>query len=511
LVTEQGIAMNQQVVIAGAGPVGLWLAAELRLAGVLVTVLEPRPERDPRSKAITMHARTVEILASRGLEGAFLDEAVHIPSGHFGILDGRLDYSALETDFPFTLALLQARTEELFEEHAKAAGADIRRGHRVTGVTEAADSVTVHVEGPDGPYDEQALYVAGCDGTHSTVRGSAGIPYLGDDFTVLGFLGDVILDQPPAEKVFSQSGRDGVIMMVGLPNGQHRIVGIVPADVRTDWPGEMTLEELKANLKQVTGTDFGLHSPDWLSRYGNTSRQAERYTKGRVVLAGDAAHQHMPAGGVGMNAGIQDATNLGWKLAATVNGWAPEGLLDTYHDERHPVGVDLLEHTRAQTALISAFTPDGQELRSLFSKLIDEQPSLNLTLAERLSGLDVAYGGDAPDAHPLTGRRASNLGFADGGKSLFGLLRTGRYVLLDLRGGTGTPLSAPAGAAVAGAATAGAAFVTRTAALAGDYPAWADISAALIRPDGHVAWASQEDDPAKLAFAAQGALGRAGL
>ncbi|MFF5306048.1 FAD-dependent monooxygenase [Streptomyces sp. NPDC013161] len=502
--TSREVAMNQQVVIAGAGPVGLWLAAELRLAGITVTVVEPRLEPDPKSKALTVHPRTIELLASRGLEKPFLEEGLHIPSGHFAVLDSRLDFGLLETGYPFTLALLQCRTEELFEIHARAAGADIRRGHRVTGLTETPDSVTVHIEGPDGPYDEEALYVAGCDGTRSTVRTSAQIPYPGDDFTVLGFLGDVVLDEPPPGAAFSKTGIDGLVMIVALPGGLHRVVGTVPADVRTDWPGDLTLEELRANVRQVTGTDFGLHSPTWLSRYGNTSRLAERYVKGRVVLAGDAAHQHMPAGGVGLNVGVQDATNLGWKLAATVQGRAPAGLLDTYHDERHPVGADLLEHTRAQTALIAAFTPDGQRLRSLLSQLVAEQPSLSRTLAERLSGLHVAYDAPTADAHPLTGRRAPDLAFTDGGDTVFALLRTGHHVLLDLRGphdDRATPLATAEDGPLA----------TRTGTLTGDHAPWAEVTAALIRPDGHVAWATEENDPGKLTTATRDALDRAGL
>ncbi|MFJ6572457.1 FAD-dependent monooxygenase [Streptomyces sp. NPDC091292] len=491
--------MSRQVVIAGAGPVGLWLAAELRLAGTTVTVIEPRSAPDPQSKALTVHPRTVEILVSRGVDGPFLAEALRIPSGHFAVLPSRLDFRRLDTRHPYTLSLIQARTEELLEELARSRGADVRRGHRVTGLTEREDAVTVHIEGPGGPYTEEALYVVGCDGTRSTVRESAGIDYVGDDFTVLGWLADVVLAEPPADLVFSTTGRDGLLMAVPLPGGLHRIVGGVPHDVRRDWPGELTLEEARANAVTAAGTDFGMHSPAWLSRYGNTSRQAERYRAGRILLAGDAAHQHMPAGGVGLNVGVQDATNLGWKLAATVNGWAPEGLLDTYHAERHPVGADLLESSQAQTALISAFSPEGQALRSFLARLVGELPGLELALAERLSGLYVRYPAPDPDAHPLTGVRAPDLALAGPPGLLSALLHPGRPVLLDLRN---TPDGPPLPEVPKE-------FDLVRTALAEDRPAWAGITAALIRPDGHVAWATGEEDGDRLTAGVRTALASA--
>ncbi len=188
---------TQHVVIAGGGPVGLWLAAELRLGGVSVTVVEARTEIDGRSKALTIHPRTIEVLASRGAHRAFLAEGLPIPGGHFAMLDDRLDFRDLDTPFPYTLALPQARTEELLQEHALGLGASIVRGHRVTGFTERAESVTVQVEGPEGAYEIQAAYVVGCDGTRSTVRTTAGIDFPGTPSTVLGWLGDVALDNPP--------------------------------------------------------------------------------------------------------------------------------------------------------------------------------------------------------------------------------------------------------------------------------------------------------------------------
>ncbi|WP_020422025.1 FAD-dependent monooxygenase [Amycolatopsis sp. ATCC 39116] len=466
--------MTKNIVIAGAGPTGLWLAAELRLAGAEVTVLEQRTERDPHSKALTIHPRTIEVLASRGVEQPFLAEGIPIPQGHFAVLDDRLDFALLDTDFPITLALLQARTEELLEDHARDRGADIRRGHRVTGLTEHPGEVRVTVDGPDGGYTIAAAYVVGCDGTRSTVRAAAGIDFPGTSASVYGWLGDVVLTDPPSAGSYSRATADGLLLAVPLPGGLHRLVGHSPDDIRADRPGELTLDELRAKVTAIAGRDFGMHSPAWLSRFSNASRQATRYRRGRVLLAGDAAHMHMPAGGVGLNVGLQDAMNLGWKLGAVVRGEAPDDLLDTYHDERHPVGAELLEHTQAQTALMTAFSPDGRRLRSLLSTLIAEQPAFAKALAERLSGLSVRY----PGAHPLTGTRAPNLKFGD--TTLFRLLHAGRPVLLDFR--------EEPGPAAPGA-------IVHHGRPLDDRPDWAALDTALIRPDGHVAEVTPSGEP----------------
>ncbi|MFH9616153.1 FAD-dependent monooxygenase [Streptomyces pratensis] len=466
----------EHVVIAGGGPTGLWLAAELRLAGTPVTVLEARHERDPHSKALTLHPRTLEILAFRGVAEPFLAEGRRIPSGHFGGLDDRMDFGALDTPYPFTLALPQARTEELLEESALAAGADIRRGHRVTGLTQDEDGVTVEAAGPDGPYTLRAAYLVGCDGTRSTVREAAGIAFPGTDATTWGWLGDVALDAPPEGGAYAASGPAGGVMVVPMPEGVHRIVGGDPDSNGPDHPGELTLDALRAKVTRIAGTDFGMRDPRWLSRFGNATRQAAAYRAGRVLLAGDAAHMHYPAGGVGLNVGLQDATNLGWKLAATLAGTAPDGLLDSYHAERHPVGADLLLSTRAQTALMNAHSAEGQDLRTLLSRLIATVPAFSLSLAERLSALGVAYPPPAP-GHPLTGHRAPNLELADG-TDLFTALRPGRYVLL---GFTGTPSPMPG-------------VVAREASRPRTRPAWSTVHTALIRPDGHVAWAGDGPD-----------------
>ncbi len=393
------------VVIVGAGPTGLWLAGELRLGGATVTVLEAREERDQNSKALTIHPRTIEIFDCRGVVEPFLAEGIRIPNGHFGGLPDRMDFSVLDTPYPFTLALPQARTEELLEERAVRLGAKIRRGCRVTGLTDDGVELAGEVVA--------ARYVAGCDGTRSTVRTAAGIGFPGTDATTWGWLGDVVLDAPPDRGFASVTGVDGGLLVVPLPGGLHRVVGADPGSNAAEWPGELTLDELRATVRAIAGTDFGMRDPRWLSRFGNATRQAETYRSGSVLLAGDAAHMHFPTGGVGMNVGIQDAHNLGWKLAAVVTGRAGDSLLDTYHDERHPVGTDLLRHTRAQTALMTGYSAEGQALRAVVSGLIASAPDMSLILAERLSGLDVAY---------ATGRRVPDRG------SLFERLRTGRHV-----------------------------------------------------------------------------------
>ncbi|WP_329256675.1 FAD-dependent monooxygenase [Streptomyces sp. NBC_01478] len=476
---------SQQVVISGGGPVGLWLAAELRLNDISVTVLETRTEIDDRSKALTVHPRGVEVLASRGIHQRFLDESLKISTGHFANLSNRLDFSVLDTPFPYTLFIPQARTEALFEEYARGLGATVRRGHRVAGFTEHADSVTVRVEGPEGPYEIEAEYIAGCDGTRSTVREVAGIEFPGTSSTCLGWLGDVLFDNPPAPG-FNRFNERGGLMVVPLPDNRWRIAGTSPDSVTTEWPGDFTLDELREKVVDIAGDDFGMRDPSWLSRYGNATRLATHYRRGRVVLAGDAAHQHFPTGGVGMNVGFQDAFNLGWKLAATIDGWAPDGLLDSYHTDRYPVGEQLMEHSRAQTYLFHAFSPEGLALRDLLSRMVPASREFSDVLAGRLTALDVAYPSTDPTAHPVTGTRAPDLPLTSTDGTLFGALRADSYVLLDL-----TEDGALADRAQRR-------ITVHTGAPDRTRPAWADVRAALIRPDGHVTRAWTEEDDTKL-------------
>jgi 2-polyprenyl-6-methoxyphenol hydroxylase-like FAD-dependent oxidoreductase len=464
---------DKSVVVVGAGPVGLWTAAELALAGVAVVVLESATERNPHSKALGVHPRTIEVLAMRGLEQRFLDEGVPLPNWHFGMLQNRLDFSALDTPYPFMLAIPQVRTEELLEEHALAMGARILRGHTVTGLDQDDERVILHVTGPDGDYTRTASYVVGADGAGSTVRKAAGIAFPGTDTTSYGYVGEVRLTTPA---VVSAHNEHGALISVPMRGGRHRIAGV---DAHNNGAADpFTLEALRATTIRVAGSDFGMHDPGWLSRFGNATRVAQTYRSGRVLLAGDAAHMHLPAGGVGLNVGVQDAMNLGWRLAAVARGDADPALLDGYHDERHPIGEQLAEHTLAQSALITATTSDGAALRSLLSTLVATVPEFSLALARKLSALDVAY---PSTGHPLAGTRVPGL---------FALLSSGRPVLLDQTGALGKEVTAVAAA-------------MGIDVVVGDQ-SWTTAAVVVVRPDGHVWWASDNADDSKVETALKG-------
>lgn len=483
--------MDASVVIAGGGPTGVWLACELRLAGVSTVVLDELPEVDPHSRALSVHPRTLETLALRDAHRPLLAEGSRLPSWHFAVLGGRLDFGSLDTDFPFTLAIPQQRTTTLFEQRARALGARILRAHRLTEFVDHGEGVVVSVEGPTGEYSITAEYLVGCDGTRGAVRRGAGIEFDGSRFSALGWLGEVTLDRPPPEGMDSVWTPDGTAMCVALPNGEYRLAGNAPEDVRTDWPGNLTFDEFRELVTRVMGTDYGMHSPTWLSRFRNSSRLATSYRQGRVLLAGDAAHQHMPAGGVGLNVGVQDAMNLGWKLAATINGWASDNLLDSYHSERHPVGAETIEHTQAQTAIMTNFSQQGAALRSLLGRFIVDQPQLREALTGLLSGLSVRYP-DTRSSHPLVGERAPNLQLSTD-DMLFPLFSSGHYVLVEFGLGELDVHDSPR-------------VVRYHHAEQQSRPHWSGIGAVLIRPDGYVAWAGDVGDTSRLAAEANHAV-----
>ncbi|WP_406469029.1 FAD-dependent monooxygenase [Streptomyces sp. NBC_01594] len=490
---------DEQVVIVGAGPVGLWLAGELQLAGVPTTVLERTLTRVPHSKALGIHARTIEVLAMRGAEGQFLAKGRKVPNWHFGMLSSRIDLGVLNTPYPYMLGHPQTHTEAILEERALALGGTVLRGHAVTSLEQDASAVTLKVTGPSGPYTCRAGYVVGCDGAGSTVRKAAGIAFPGTDARVFGILGDVVLQDPPPGGQFQAFNANGALIVVPLPGGFYRVTGFDP--LHQQPATSLTLDDLRAWATRVAGTDFGMTDPQWISRFGNATRQAATYRAGRVLLAGDAAHMHFPAGGVGLNVGVQDAMNLGWKLAAKIQGRASAELLDSYHRERHPVGVALAEHTLAQTALLGSTLPETLALRDLLSKLVSTQPGLSAGLAGILSALDISYPSAHSQAHPLTGTRAVPTSTADGSRPLlFDLLHDGRPLVLNL---SGDPLPGTH------RLTRQLGFhITSMATIDASDPLWAGVQTAIIRPDGHVWWATDtgKDQQADLDNTVQHAL-----
>ncbi|MBK3640223.1 rifampin monooxygenase [Streptomyces sp. MBT33] len=463
-------------VIAGGGPTGLMLAAELRLHGVSVVVLEKEPEPTEVVRALGLHARSIEVLDQRGLADRFLALGRRHPLGGFFAGIAKPSPERLDTTHPYVLGIPQTVTERLLAEHAVEAGADIRRGRELVGLSQDADGVTAELA--DGTR-LRSRYLVGCDGGRSTVRKLLGVGFPGEPSRVDTLLGEVELTTPAEElAALVAHVRQTQLMFGAMPLGDGVYRVVVPAErVAEDRSVPPTLDEVRRQLKATAGTDFGAHSPRWLSRFGDGTRLADRYRVGRVLLAGDAAHVHPPMGGQGLNAGVQDAFNLGWKLAARVAGWAPEGLLDSYQAERRPVAAAVLDNARAQMELMS-LDPGPRAVRRLLAELMDFE-EVNRYLIEKIIATGIRY--DFGDGHELLGRRLRDVRLERG--RLYELMHAGRGLLLDR---TGT-LSASGWADRVD-------HVTDSAAEPDDVPA------VLLRPDGHVAWAGadQEGLPAAL-------------
>ncbi|MEV5176985.1 rifampin monooxygenase [Streptomyces flaveolus] len=458
------------VLVVGGGPTGLMLACELRLHDVHVVVLEKLTEPTEQSRGRGLHARSVEMIDQRGLLDRFLAAGEKFRVG--GLFGGVMKPwpERLDTAHPYGLAISQQATERLLNERALELGAEIRRGHEVVGLGQDADGVTAELA--DGTL-LRSRYLVGCDGGRSTVRKLLGVGFPGEPSKVETLLGNMEVTEDPAtiaavvEEVRKTQLLFGAIPDVDGNKGVYRI-GVPAEGVAEDRTTAPTLEEFKGRLRAVAGTDFGAHSPRWLSRFGDATRQAERYRVGRVLLAGDAAHIHPPTGGQGLNLGIQDAFNLGWKLAAEVSGWAPEGLLDSYHAERHPVGAAVLDNTRAQMTLLGT-DPGATALRELFGRLMDFE-EVNRYITGIITAVDVRY--DLGEEHDLLGRRLRDVPLKRG--RLYGLMHGGRGLLLDQTGRL----------SVAGWAD----RVDRVA----DVSEELEVPAVLLRPDGHVAWVGED-------------------
>ena len=451
------------VIVAGGGPTGLMLAGELRLHGVQVLVLERDAEPTKVIRSLGLHARSIEVMDQRGLLDRFLELGTRYEVGGFFAGIDKPWPDRMDTAHGYTLGIHQPVIDRLLAEHAAEVGAEVRRGTELIGLSQDDDGVTVELA--DGTR-LRSRYLVGCDGGRSTVRKLLGVGFPGEPTAIDTLLGAMTL-AAPQETVLAANVeiRKTQVRYGAMPlgDGVYRVV-VPAAGVAEDRRVPPTFEEFTQQLHATAGTDFGAHSPLWLSRFGNATRQAQRYRVGRVLLAGDAAHVHPPIGGQGLNLGIQDAFNLGWKLAAEIDGWAPEGLLDTYHDERHPVAAAVLDNTRAQMELVS-LEPGPQAVRRLLAELMDFE-EVNRYLIEKIIGIGIRY--DFGDGHDLLGRRLRDVALKQG--RLYGLMHRGRGLLFDQTG----QLS------VAG-------WADRVDHVV-DVSEELDVPAVLLRPDGHVAW-----------------------
>jgi 2-polyprenyl-6-methoxyphenol hydroxylase-like FAD-dependent oxidoreductase len=468
--------LEHAVVIAGGGPTGLMLAAELALAGIDVVVVEPRtgPELlGTRSRGL--HARTIEVLDQRGVADRFLSEGQTAQVAAFSWIP--LDMSEFPTRHPYGLALVQERFERILTGWVDELAVRVDRGIEVTGFSQDEDGVDVRLS---NGRSLRARYLVGCDGGRSVIRRAAGIDFPGWAASTSYLIAEAELDGVPEWGM--RRDEKGVHGLGPMEGGQ---VGIVLSEARVEDSDEPTVQELKDALIAVYGTDYGVHGVTWLSRFTDMARQAASYRAGRVLLAGDAAHVHSPMGGQGLNLGVQDAVNLGWKLAQVVNGSSPEQLLDSFQDERHPVVARVLRNTLAATALIRR-NDRVDALRDVVTELLAMEAPRK-SVAGMMSGLDIHY--DLGEGHPLLGRRMPDLDVvtADGTTRVFSLLHDARPVLLNL----GQPGNLDISPWANRVRMTDARFDGRC-----ELPVVGEVAAptaVLIRPDGHVAWVGQGD------------------
>jgi 2-polyprenyl-6-methoxyphenol hydroxylase-like FAD-dependent oxidoreductase len=386
------VTQGPSVVVVGAGPTGLMLGCELALAGVPCRILERRQQESNLTRAFGVHARTLELLDIRGEADKLVSQGLKVPEvrPQLGRRPLRLSLNHPESRFPYVLIVAQARTEALLEQRARALGVQIVLGAEVVGLRQDDAGVEVVVDAPEGRRAERADYVVGCDGAHSAVRRLSGVGFVGSDYSTHIMLADIYLPENLPTAVGAYLGRAGIVLLPPFGDGWYRAV--IWDREREHVPLEEPLgtEEIRQSLCRIAGTDFGMRQMRWSTRFLSERRQADRYRVGRTFLAGDAAHVHSPLGALGMNTGIQDAMNLGWKLSAAVHGWAPPWLLDTYHSERHPVGraalqvTDLLQRVTLAPAPIRAVRP-------LLARFALSLPPVRRTLRRRIAGISIAY------------------------------------------------------------------------------------------------------------------------
>ncbi|MER7519307.1 FAD-dependent oxidoreductase [Streptomyces sp. NPDC126499] len=455
---------DTDVLVIGAGPTGLLLAGDLAAAGHRVTLVERRPKGlSNLTRAFSVHARTMELFDARGLADELVTTGSHITTLRvFSGLD--LDLSRLPTRFPFLLTTPQYEVERLLERRAHATGVDFRHDTELHGLRQDAHTVTADVTGPDGPTTLRARYLVGADGVRSAVRGALGLPFPGASVIRSMVLADVRLTEEPGRLLTVTAAGDALAFIAPFGDGWYRIMGW---DRRRQLPDSapVDLEEVRDITRRALGSDFGMHDARWVSRFHSDERQVPAYRSGRVFLAGDAAHVHSPAGGQGMNTGLQDAANLSWKLTAVLRGEAPdpEALLDSYQTERHPIGALALRSSGTLIRLAIAHTPLQRAARTAATRLLGAiRPAVDRVVGQ-ISGIGISYGSDT--------RRAPDLELREG--RLYELLRQGEFVLIGPEGTTPTlPHTAP---------------VAPHRAIRATWAAPTRRDTLLVRPDGYTA------------------------
>ncbi|GAB3270916.1 FAD-dependent monooxygenase [Kineosporia babensis] len=456
------------VIIAGGGPTGTFLAAELRLHNIRVLVLEQETEPASLTRIVALHIRSLELMAMRGLLERLLKHGRRRPAaGFFAAIDKSAPVG-LDSPYAFLLGIPQPTLVRVLEEQAISLGAEVRHGCPVAGFEADDDGVTVALA--DGER-LRARYLVGCDGGRSTVRKQFGVGFPGEPTKSEMLMGEMQVGLPPDEVAAIARTVAHKRFWVRAFGAEKYSVLVPAAAGVADRSRRPTLEDFRQQLIAVAGTDFGVHSPVWMSRFGDATRLAESYCVGRVLLAGDAAHIHPPIGGQGLNLGLQDAFNLGWKLAAQVKNRSASGLLDTYQSERRPVAEAVLDNTRAQAELLSP-EPGAQAVRRLLTKLMDFD-EVNRYLFGQITAIDIRY--DLGEGPELLGRRLPDIALTEG--NLYGRLHSGRGLLLDRTGQFEVGR-----------------WSDQVDQLT-DPGAGLDVPAVLLRPDGHVAWISTPEQP----------------
>jgi 2-polyprenyl-6-methoxyphenol hydroxylase-like FAD-dependent oxidoreductase len=457
-----GVVETPDVVVVGAGPTGLMLACELALGGAKARLLEERTDMPNITRAFAVHARTLELLDARGLADELLTRGVPVyelapPGGT------TMNLRELPTRFGMVFIVPQSGTERVLQARAEELGVEIVRGAKVIGLTQDDTGVTLDLGGGDSV---RAEYAVGCDGAHSTIRQLVGIDFVGKQYETHILLADVHLTNPPGETLFGRTNEKGAVVVIPFGDGWFRAIAWDRLREQAPMNEPVALEEMRDAFVRIAFEDFGMTDMRWSSRFLSERKQARHYRAGRVFIAGDAAHVHSPLGGQGMNTGIGDAMNLGWKLAAAVRRSAPPWLLDSYENERHPVGATVLKLTDAFNQLVLGRSKAQRKVQSLAVGVLTRIPRTKRMMGERLSGIGIAYPHGRDDDW-MVGRRMPDID-CDGTR-LYERLREGKFVLV-----TAEPveLDRP--------------DIVHTVDKHPELP-----DAVLVRPDGYVAWASE--------------------